>query len=87
MVDNKKNLSKDLTNVEKDYILEESKPAKKKVGRPKNSELSNVKLALQAKKKLDKKNQKVKKLTRSLARVKKEVQKEENYRFLCGIYA
>ena len=77
MVDNKKNFSKDLTNVEKDYILEESKPAKKKVGRPKNSELSNVKLALQAKKKLDKKNQKVKKLTRSLARVKKEVQKEE----------
>ena len=76
MVDNKKNFSKDLTNVEKDYILEESKPAKKKVGRPKNSELSNVKLALQAKKKLDKKNQKVKKLTRSLARVKKEVQKE-----------
>ena len=77
MVDNKKKPTKDLTNVEKDYILEESKPTKKKVGRPKNSELSNVKLALQAKRKLDKKNQKVKKLTRSLARVKKEVQKEE----------
>ena len=77
MVDKKKKITKDLTNVEKDYILEESKPTKKKVGRPKNSELSNVKLALQAKRKLDKKNQKVKKLTRSLARVKKEVQKEE----------
>jgi hypothetical protein len=77
MVDKKKKVTKDLTNVEKDYILEESKPTKKKVGRPKNSELSNVKLALQAKRKLDKKNQKVKKLTRSLARVKKEVQKEE----------
>ena len=69
MVDKKKKVTKDLTNVEKDYILKESKPRKKKVGRPKNSELSNVKLALQAKRKLDKKNQKVKKLTRSLARV------------------
>ncbi len=49
----------------------------KKVGRPKNSELSNVKLALQAKKRLDKKSKKVKKLTRSLARVQKEVAKEE----------
>jgi hypothetical protein len=77
MVDNKKNSTKDLTNVEKDYILEESKPIKKKVGRPKNSELSSVKLALQAKKRLDKKNQKVKKLTRSLAKVKKEVKQEE----------
>ena len=77
MVDNKKNPTKDLTNVEKDYILEESKPIKKKVGRPKNSELSSVKLALQAKKRLDKKNQKVKKLTRSLAKVKKEVKQEE----------
>ena len=57
MVDKKKKITKDLTNVEKDYILEESKPTKKKVGRPKNSELSNVKLALQAKRKLDKKNQ------------------------------
>ena len=77
MVDNKKKPTKDLTNVEKDYILEESKPIKKKVGRPKNSELSSVKLALQAKKRLDKKNQKVKKLTRSLAKVKKEVKQEE----------
>ena len=48
MVDKKKKITKDLTNVEKDYILEESKPTKKKVGRPKNSELSNVNLALQA---------------------------------------
>ena len=77
MVDNKKKPTKDLTNVEKDYILEESKPIKKKVGRPKNSELSSIKLALQAKKRLDKKNQKVKKLTRSLAKVKKEVKQEE----------
>ena len=77
MVDKKKKVTKDLTNVEKDYILEESKPTKKKVGRPKNSELSSIKLALQAKKRLDKKNKKVQKLTRSLARVKKEVTEEE----------
>jgi len=77
MADNKKKSTKDLTNVEKDYILKESKPIKKKIGRPKNSELSSVKLALQAKKRLDKKNQKVKKLTRSLAKVKKEVKQEE----------
>jgi len=77
MADNKKKSIKDLTNVEKDYILEESNNNKKKVGRPKNSELSSVKLALQAKKRLDKKNQKVKKLTRSLAKVKKEVKQEE----------
>ena len=64
MVDKKNKSTKDLTNVEKDYILEESKPTKKKVGRPKNSELSNVKLALQPKRNLDKKHQKVKKLTR-----------------------
>ncbi len=30
MTDNKKKSTKDLTNVEKDYILEESKPIKKK---------------------------------------------------------
>jgi len=77
MADNKKKSTKDLTNVEKDYILKESQTIKKKVGRPKNSELSSVKLALQAKKRLDKKNQKVKKLTRSLAKVKKEVKQEE----------
>ena len=41
------------------------------------SELSGLKLALQAKKKLTKKNKKVQKLTRSLARVKKELDQEE----------
>ena len=77
MVDKKKKSTKDLTNVSNDSIIKEHKPTAKKVGRPKNSELSNVKLALQAKKRLDKKNQKVKKLTRSLAKVKKEVKQEE----------
>jgi hypothetical protein len=77
MVDKKKKATKDLTNVANDSIIKEHKPTAKKVGRPKNSELSNVKLALQAKKRLETKTKKVKKLTRSLARVKKEVSKEE----------
>ena len=76
MVDKKNKSEKNLTNVSDECILND-KPTPKKRGRPKNSELSNIKLALQAKRKLDKKNKKVQKLTRSLARVKKEVQKEE----------
>ncbi len=77
MAEDKNKSRKDLTNVQNTSIIENNGTAKKKVGRPKNSELSNVKLALQAKKRLDKKSKKVKKLTRSLARVKKEVAKEE----------
>ena len=77
MAEDKNKLTKDLTNVQNTSIIENNGTPKKKVGRPKNSELSNVKLALQAKKRLDKKSKKVKKLTRSLARVKKEVAKEE----------
>jgi len=77
MVDKRKKSTKDLTNVSNDSIIKEHKPTAKKVGRPKNSELSSVKLALQAKKRLETKTKKVKKLTRSLARVKKEVSKEE----------
>ena len=77
MVDKINKSTKDLTKVSKDSIISDTGTTKKKVGRPKNSELSNVKLALQAKKRLDNKNKKVKKLTRSLARVKKEVEQEE----------
>ena len=77
MTDNKKKSTKDLTDVSNKSIIKEQKPTTKKVGRPKNSELSNVKLALQAKKRLETKTKKVKKLTRSLARVKKEVEQEE----------
>ena len=77
MAEDKNKSTKDLTNVQNTSIIENNGAPKKKVGRPKNSELSNVKLALQAKKRLDKKNQKVKKLTRSLAKVKKEVKQEE----------
>ena len=72
-----KNPQNYLTNPDGSYILKKDGTPKKKPGRPKNSELSDIKLALQAKKKLDKKNQKVKKLTRSLARVKKELDNEE----------
>ena len=69
MQDWEKNPQNYLTNPDGSYILKKDGTPKKKPGRPKNSELSDIKLALQAKKKLDKKNQKVKKLTRSLARV------------------
>ena len=77
MVDKKNKSKKNLTKVPNECIIKEQKPIVKKVGRPKNSELSNVKLALQAKKRLETKTKKVKKLTRSLARVKKEVKQEE----------
>ncbi len=72
-----KNNSKDLTNAKTEGILNEDTSSVRKKGRPRNSELSDVQLALQAKRRLDKKNQKVKKLTRSLARAKKEIKSEE----------
>jgi len=74
MVDKSK---KYLTNPDGSYILKKDGTPRLKSGRPKNSELSDMKLALQAKNKLQKKNKKVQKLTRSLARVKKEFDKEE----------
>ena len=66
-----------MTNPDGSYILKKDGTPRLKPGRPKNSELSGLKLALQAKKKLTKKNKKVQKLTRSLARVKKELDQEE----------
>jgi len=77
MEDWEKNPHKYLTNSQGEYILNKDGTPRKKGGRPKNSELSDVQLALRAKKKLDKKNNKVKKLTRSLAKVKKEVSAEK----------
>jgi len=71
------NSKKYLTNPDGSYILKKDGTPRLKSGRPKNSELSDMKLALQAKNKLKKKNKKVQKLTRSLARVKKEFDKEE----------
>ncbi len=71
------NSQKYLTNPDGSYILKKDGTPRLKPGRPKNSELSDIKLALQAKNKLTKKAKKVKKLTRSLARVKKELDVEE----------
>jgi len=71
------NSQKYLTNPDGSYILKKDGTPRLKPGRPKNSELSDIKLALQAKNKLTKKAKKVKKLTRSLARVKKELDQEE----------
>ena len=55
MTDKEKNSTKYLTNSKGEYILNKDGSRRKKPGRPKNSELSNIKLALQAKNKLDKK--------------------------------
>jgi hypothetical protein len=71
------NSPKYLTNPDGSYILKKDGTPRLSPGRPKNSELSGIKLALQAKNKLNKKSKKVKKLTRSLARVKKELDTEE----------
>src|SRR6056300_269649 len=71
------NSKKYLTNPDGSYILKKDGTPRLRPGRPKNSELSDIKLALQAKNKLNKKSKKVQKLTRSLARVKKELDKEE----------
>ena len=77
MVDKEKKTSKYMTDSNGDYILNKDGSRRKKPGRPKNKELSSIQLALRAKKQLDKKNKKVKKLTRSLAKVTKEVKQEE----------
>jgi len=77
MVEDKNKSKKYLTNPDGSYILKKDGTPRLKPGRPKNSELSDIKLALQAKNKLTKKSKKVKKLTRSLARVQKEVEQEE----------
>src|SRR5210317_1410471 len=77
MEEDKNNSKKYLTNPDGSYILKKDGTPRLRPGRPKNSELSDIKLALQAKNKLNKKTKKVQKLTRSLARVKKELDKEE----------
>ena len=60
MKDWEKNPEKYLTNFDGSYILNKAGTPRKKGGRPKKSELSDVLLAIQAKKKLDKKTSKVK---------------------------
>ena len=61
-----KNPEKYLTDAQGNYILKKDGTPQKKRGRPKNSELSDVRAALHAQKALKKKNKKVKKLRRSL---------------------
>ena len=77
MADWEKNPEKYLTNPDGSYILNKDGTPRKKGGRPKNSELSDVQLAIRAKKQLVSKNKKVKKLTRHLAKIKKETEAEE----------
>ena len=60
MQDWEKNPQNYLTNSDGSYILKKDGTPKKKPGRPKNSELSDIKLALQAKKKLDRRIRKLK---------------------------
>ena len=77
MEDWEKNPEKYLTNPDGSYILNKDGKPRKKGGRPKNSELSDVQLAIKAQKQLVSKNKKVKKLTRHLAKIKRETEAEE----------
>ena len=77
MDDLENNSEKYLTNPDGSYILKKDGTPRRKPGRKKTSELSDLQLSLQAKKKLEKKTKKVQKLTRSLLRVKKELDTEE----------
>ena len=73
MEDWEKNPNKYLTDAQGNYILKKDGTPQKKRGRPKNSELSDVRAALHAQKALKKKNKKVTKLRRSLKKAEKEL--------------
>jgi len=77
MADWENNPEKYLTNPDGSYILNKDGTPRKKPGRPKNSELSDVKAALHAQKALRKKNKNVKKLRRTLAKAEKELSVKE----------
>ena len=77
MEDWERNPEKYLTDAQGNYILKKDGTPQKKRGRPKNSELSDVKAALQAQKALKKKNSKVTKLRRSLKKAEKEFDKSK----------
>ena len=77
MADSENNPEKYLTNPDGSYILNKDGTPRKKPGRPKNSELSDVKAALHAQKALRKKNKNVKKLRRTLAKAEKELSVKE----------
>ena len=77
MEDWEKNPNNYLTDAQGNYILKKDGTPQKKRGRPKNSELSDVRAALQAQKALKKKNSKVSKLRRSLKKAEKELDKSK----------
>jgi len=77
MEDWEKNPNKYLTDAQGNYILKKDGTPQKKRGRPKNSELSDVRAALQAQKALKKKDSKVSKLRRSLKKAEKELDKSK----------
>ena len=72
-----KNPDKYLTDKKGKPILKKDGTPRLKAGRPKNSELSSVKAALHAKRKLDRKDKKVTKLRRNLKKAQRELNKEE----------
>ena len=73
----KKKSKKHLTDAKGDYILNKDGTPKKKLGRPKNSELSDIKAALHAQRKLKRKNKKVVKLRRNLKQAEKELNRSK----------
>ena len=77
MEDWEKNPNKYLTDAQGNYILKKDGTPQKKRGRPKNSELSDVRAALHAQKALKKKNSKVTKLRRFLKKAEKELDKSK----------
>ena len=77
MEDWEKNPNNYLTDAQGNYILKKDGTPQKKRGRPKNSELSDVRAALQAQKALKKKDSKVSKLRRSLKKAEKELDKSK----------
>jgi len=77
MEDWEKNPEKYLTDAQGSYILKKDGTPQKKRGRPKNSELSDVRATLHAQRALKKKNSKVTKLRRNLKAAEKELKKSE----------
>ena len=75
MEDWERNPEKYLTDAQGAYILKKDGTPQKRRGRPKNTELSDVKAALHAQKALKKKNSKVKKLRRNLRKEEEKLAK------------
>ena len=73
MEDWERNPKNYLTDAQGNYILKKDGTPKRKSGRPKNSELSDVRAALQAQKALKKKKSKVTKLRRNLRKEEKKL--------------